>query len=180
MLRLSILIVLAAVAAGCTTIYGEDDTGLISQEARLAMDVQNLQARVDRLQERVLEMDQERQLIYRQMEQLEIKQETARRDQEARVRSVETAMSGYESARQRDRDEVVATLSQKMAEIVRAQPAPTARPRVMQGYEHVVKSGETLSAIASAYGVRTTAIIEANDLKNPNALRAGQKLFIPE
>jgi len=48
------------------------------------------------------------------------------------------------------------------------------------GYEHVVKEGETLSAIAAAYKVKPAAIIEANDLANPNALRAGQKLFIPK
>ena len=37
-----------------------------------------------------------------------------------------------------------------------------------------------LSTIAAAYKVKPAAIIEANDLKNPDVLRKGQKLFIPQ
>lgn len=50
----------------------------------------------------------------------------------------------------------------------------------MQGYEHVVRSGETLSVIARQYGVTIQAIVEANELADPNTLRLGQKLFIPQ
>ena len=49
-----------------------------------------------------------------------------------------------------------------------------------QGYEHVVKSGETLSQIATQYGVTVQVIVDANELADPNALRVGQKLFIPQ
>jgi LysM repeat protein len=48
------------------------------------------------------------------------------------------------------------------------------------GYEHVVKDGDTLTAIAAAYKVKTSAIIEANKLQSPYTLRTGQKLFIPQ
>jgi LysM repeat protein len=50
----------------------------------------------------------------------------------------------------------------------------------MTGYEHVVKEGDTLSAIATAYKVKTSAIVEANKLQSPYTLRTGQKLFIPQ
>jgi LysM repeat protein len=50
----------------------------------------------------------------------------------------------------------------------------------MSGYEHVVKVGETLSQIAAAYKVKAQAIIDANNITNPNTVRPGQKLFIPE
>jgi LysM repeat protein len=43
-----------------------------------------------------------------------------------------------------------------------------------------VESGETLSAIAKAYGVKMKTISQANNLSNPNNLRLGQTLFIPE
>ncbi len=45
--------------------------------------------------------------------------------------------------------------------------------------EHVVKSGETLGGIASRSEVPRVLIIEANGLKAPYAVRAGQKLVIP-
>jgi len=51
---------------------------------------------------------------------------------------------------------------------------------VMQGYEHVVKPGETLSQIASQYNTTIQAVVEANQLSDPNSLRVGQKLFIPQ
>ena len=45
--------------------------------------------------------------------------------------------------------------------------------------QHVVKPGETLGGIASRAEVPRVLIIEANGLKAPYALRAGQKLVIP-
>ena len=44
---------------------------------------------------------------------------------------------------------------------------------------HVVKAGETLGGIAARAEVPRVLIIEANGLKEPYALRAGQKLVIP-
>lgn len=44
---------------------------------------------------------------------------------------------------------------------------------------HVVQSGETLGGIAARAEVPRVLIIEANGLKAPYALRAGQKLIIP-
>ncbi|NKB24606.1 MAG: LysM peptidoglycan-binding domain-containing protein [Kiritimatiellae bacterium] len=48
------------------------------------------------------------------------------------------------------------------------------------GYEHEVQPGESLSEIAKAYQAKIKVIIDANDLENPDRLRVGQKLFIPE
>ena len=45
--------------------------------------------------------------------------------------------------------------------------------------EHVVKEGETLNGIANRAGVSASAIAEANGLKQPYAVRIGQKLKIP-
>ncbi|HEY0095906.1 MAG TPA: LysM peptidoglycan-binding domain-containing protein, partial [Archangium sp.] len=42
-----------------------------------------------------------------------------------------------------------------------------------------VRSGDTLSAIASRYGTSVSALARANGISNPNPLRAGQKLTIP-
>lgn len=99
-------------------------------------------------------------------------------DLNKRIRAVD-------AAREQDKKEIVTRLSSEMAELMKRQqaarsPAP-ARPRQISdtGYEHVVQSGETLSAIAKAYGVTTADIIAANNIDNPNNLRVGQKLFVP-
>jgi LysM repeat protein len=44
---------------------------------------------------------------------------------------------------------------------------------------HVVARGDVLSAIAKKYGVTVSAIVVANGLPNPDALKIGQVLIIP-
>jgi murein DD-endopeptidase MepM/ murein hydrolase activator NlpD len=56
-----------------------------------------------------------------------------------------------------------------------AVPAGAAAPMAT----HVVKSGETLSAIASARHVTIAALVSANHLANANRLRVGQVLVVP-
>jgi LysM repeat protein len=57
-------------------------------------------------------------------------------------------------------------------------PMPSPTP-LLQTTVHVVKRGETLSAIAARYGVSMQAIISANGLADPNHIITGQKLVIP-
>ena len=47
------------------------------------------------------------------------------------------------------------------------------------GY-HIVSKGDTLSRIAQSYGVSIRALMDTNDISNPNNIRLGQKLIIPE
>ena len=61
----------------------------------------------------------------------------------------------------------------------RAATAPKAVAQSLSGYEHKVESGQTLSAIAKAYGVSVTKIKDANNLTS-DAIRVGQVLFIPD
>lgn len=44
---------------------------------------------------------------------------------------------------------------------------------------HTVASGENLAVIARRYGCSVEEIVQANGLKNPNALALGQKLKVP-
>ena len=44
---------------------------------------------------------------------------------------------------------------------------------------HIVQPGETLSTIAADYGIDAADLAAANNLTNPNMLRAGQQLIIP-
>lgn len=44
---------------------------------------------------------------------------------------------------------------------------------------HVVKSGETLGAIAARYHVTVAAVAKANGILNPNRIHVGQALVIP-
>jgi len=58
-----------------------------------------------------------------------------------------------------------------------ATPGPTPQPTYRT---YRVVSGDTLSAIAARFGTTVRAIVNLNSLANPNTLRVGQILLIPE
>ena len=84
--------------------------------------------------------------------------------------------------RAKDREEIVNSLSRRMEKAIRRYCAGRAGGRTLsgEGYEHVVQPGETLSEIAKAYGVTGRAMVEANDIPDPDRLQVGQRLFIPQ
>jgi|GEM_PF-882418 len=64
------------------------------------------------------------------------------------------------------------------------EPEPEAElpPPPIEDSEHfiyTIASGDTLSAISKRYGITLRELIEANNIEDPNLIRAGQKLIIP-
>ena len=57
------------------------------------------------------------------------------------------------------------------------EPEPESEPAEAETYK--VKSGDTLFRIAAKFGVSYGAIVEENDITNPNLIRVGQVLRIP-
>jgi LysM repeat protein len=57
--------------------------------------------------------------------------------------------------------------------------APDFTPGSGSAGSHVVASGETVGKIAASYGTTISAIVELNDLKNPNLIRIGEVLTVP-
>ncbi len=78
------------------------------------------------------------------------------------------------------------TTHSKPAKPAAATPDDTATPATpVNGYEYLVKQGDTLGLIAKAYrekGVKVTKaqIIAANPKMNPEVLIPGKKIFIPD
>lgn len=91
-----------------------------------------------------------------------------------------------DAAREADKKEIVDTLSKRISSVMASSPARSSggssapkRAVSNEGYEHEVQPGETLSAIAKAYGASSADIMAANGLQSADKLRVGQKLFIP-
>jgi LysM repeat protein len=58
--------------------------------------------------------------------------------------------------------------------------APTAAPTAATGtQEYTVQAGDSLSAIAAQFGVTVDALIQANNITDPNTILVGQVLTIP-
>ncbi len=106
----------------------------------------------------------------------------------AALGNLEQRMHALEASREKDKQELVDALSKKISQIMGA-PVSTGRSKASGGGktsssggggDYTVKSGDTLSGIASTYGVTVSALREANGIKKDNQLRAGQKLVIPK
>jgi len=169
--------VLSAALAGCTTLV-EDERAQEEMEQRVT--VENLQVEMTQLRQEVRDAAAAQQQIFKEIDTLRADMSRRQSELNARVESLSRSASATAAQQQQIRDEVVSDLSKRMANMMKpAAPARQAR-RAETGYEHVVQTGETLSAIAAAYRVTPQAIVQANSLTNPNSLRVGQKLFIPE
>ena len=173
--------------AGCVTM--QDPSEVTQQQEDILLLKEDLNRTTGKLE--TLEMEYQR--LLRELDAMQgaassSKGETS--STQARIDELEHRLSALESARTKDRQAIVDQLSGKMADIMgsgttakssrKSKTAPAEASANTTGYEHVVKEGDTLAAIAAAYKVKTSAIIEANKLKSPYLLKKGQKLFIPQ
>jgi chromosome segregation ATPase len=175
---------LALLAGGCITLPSEQ----IAEETRAREDFLLLQEDIRQLSGRIEGIELEMDRLRARMDASRTEQAGALSAQleglRAKTSELDARIRALDAARDKDRQEIVDSLSRKVSQIVSTPPAATGRtksqrPVKNEGYEHVVQPGETLSAIAAAYKVKAADIIEANGLKSADQLRAGQKLFIP-
>ena len=85
---------------------------------------------------------------------------------------------------------VTATATQSPTATAFTPPPPQATHAVIQTAEpirslietreYVVQPGDTLSGIALRFGVTVDLLQAVNDLENPNLLRVGQTLILPQ
>jgi len=181
--------------SGCVTVQ---DSGEATQQQE---DILLLKEDLTRTKGKLETLEMEYQRLLRELDAMQAaaaSSKGATGSTQARIDELERRLSVLEGARARDRQAIVDQLSGKMVDIMgdrttgKASPkskaaAPKANANVgaagtasLTGYEHVVKEGDTLSAIATAYKVKPSAIVEVNKLQSPYTLRVGQKLFIPQ
>lgn len=182
-------VLFALLAGGCVTLY---DPAAEQQEAlRQRQQAAAQQERYERINVRLETLQAEVDRLRADLDRRSAEQGRAGSAEMLAVReSIEDLnrrLAAEAAARERDRKVIldsVATMlkssgsgrsSTGSSSSSSARRTTTAR----QGVLHKVESGETLSAIATAYKVSSSAILDANGLKNPNQLRVGQELVIP-
>ena len=175
---------LLAGASGCVTLTDDAEQMQAREDMLIVQDkMQKLDGRIEGLELEVERLHQEVNASRSAPSPVQPLQ--------ARLDDLETRIRAVDAARERDKQEIVDKLSSKITQIVgsskssgssaRKQSAKKSSSSSSQtGYEHEVQAGETLSAIAAAYGVTSKVILDNNDIKDPNRLRVGQKLFIPD
>lgn len=171
-----LLVGIAILCSGCETLSGRQRR---QSETRLYNEIVNMKASIQRLEQRIEGIEAGREDLYAQVASLQAEQGRVAAKRGAELEALDSKLAAQKAAADRTRKELVANLSRKMADIMRTS-TPASSVRTESGYEHVVKPGETLSEIAKAYKVTISVVTKANNLKNPDDLRVGQKLFIPE
>jgi LysM repeat protein len=160
-----------AALAGCTTFDAAQDREIEIQRYQ----IRTLQQEIATLKDQVAGLERMNQDLYKRLDEAGASERADLRDLKAAVGQLRASAQTLEAARAQDRREIVDTLSKMSAAARAAQESAT-----VTGVEHTVEAGQTLSEIAAAYRVSVAVIARANNLSNLNALRVGQKLFIPE
>ena len=191
-------LVATAILSGCGTMYsgfgtyGQDRERLQNQrdQARLREQMERIQLQQDAGSALSAARDAEARLnqLDLRLERLEAASrgvsyafladiEALRRENE----SLRAQIADARASQEQMRSEIVASVKSLLKEQQSraATAAASAATKAMSGYEHKVEQGQTLSAIAQAYGVTVKKIMDANKLKS-DAIRVGQVLFIPD
>jgi len=134
-------------------------------------------------QDQLIQEENQRRMAGR-METLEMEIGRISRELDSLRKTLDIRYTNLERKTEDDKREMISRLTSQLEKLL-AQAAPPAQAQSASGgnaygYEHIIQQGETLSTIAKAYNVTTKAIIEANNIKNPNLVAVGQKIFIPE
>jgi len=161
--------------SGCETLSGQQRR---QREIRLQNDIRNLKASVARLEQRLDGIEEGREDVYAQLSSTQESRAKAEARHRAELEALESQLAAQRAAQQKMRKDLVTDLSIKMEGIIKSQSQAEAGNG--SGRVHRVASGDTLSAIAAAYGVKSKAIIKVNRMKNPDDLKVGQKLLIPD
>ena len=169
--------------AGCDTTSREIQREQVSQRQT----IMELQEKQETLNVNLQNTQEENARLRQQIEEMKTELQASRQTSSAYagdIARLDELVQKMNSAREKDRRVILDEVSQELARMSQrtasASPPPPKKAASEVGYEHIVKKGETLFAIAKAYGIPAIAIAKANGLKETSPLKAGQTLFIPK
>lgn len=141
-------------------------------------DMNSINADMFQLKSRVQELEESNKYLRAEMNSVQSVSDAKLRAVEESLGSIKQDLARASAGNDKMKAEIVSEISKKIADLMRQTGSQRGSGDV--GRYHVVASGDTLSAIATAYGKSADAIVKANNLKDVNSIRVGQKLFIPE
>ena len=166
--------VLVFTMSGCVTTDSQQTQQMLMRQQ---VELQNMKVEVEHLKGQINDLVSGQENIYRNMSATQSSFEQYTSGINSRMDEITAQLNTLSASREQLKQEIVDKMSKNVTKLIKSQvPAHTAQT----GIEHTVASGDTLSTIAAAYHVSIKAIIRANNIKNPDHLKVGQKLFIPE
>ena len=171
-MKFKILISLFSIAllSGCETLQTPQQRQQTAAREQAAQ--RHAEEQVYRVKGQVESVEMENARLMQELQQLR----NEVRSYNSQVSQLNSKMSSLEAKQAREMNELIRRVEGLLKKSIASRPS---KPSRGAGREHVVESGHTLSAIASAYGTTVSAIKKANNLKS-DGIYVGQKLFIPE
>lgn len=170
-LKLLILLPIAGLLTGCETMQTPQQRKQTAARQQAAD--RHAEEQLYRLKGKVESVEAENARLMQEMQQLRGEV----RAFNSNIAQLNSNMKTLDAKQAREMNELIRRVEGLLKKTVASRPA--AKASRGSGREHVVESGHTLSAIASAYGTTVKAIKQANNLKS-DTIHVGQKLFIPE
>ncbi|MCK5850721.1 MAG: LysM peptidoglycan-binding domain-containing protein [Kiritimatiellae bacterium] len=168
--------ILSVVLAGCVTTSGRRRNA----DLRKYNEIEILKRKVSQLENSLAEVSAGRERLYDEMGSLRSSVKKDNDSTKNHLAALDRLVKTAENARVRDREQIVAALTEKM--LILMKKDGSAAQVYERGRIHIVEAGQTLSVIARAYAVTVKAIVAANkDISTKNSIiKVGQKVFIPE
>lgn len=167
-------------------------TEIQREQASQREDLRQMQEKVDQLSSNMVAVQNENDGLKEEISRLKSDLDTSNEANAQHMKDIERLddlVKKLDSAREQDRKIIVTEVSNeinRLSKKISSEGIPsgsksrnTSKPKMEEGVEHVVSKGETLVAIAKAYGVSVKTIMTANKLTKSD-LKIGQKLFIPK
>lgn len=166
------------------------------QRASLSQDVALLKEQLGEMRFEVERLLRENEALALRMNKIEAQSSSAVSDVVFR-QELSSLRAEFNRLSKSQREELASQISQQiraLAKEIEKQPVPTTASSVpssrivtefddtvypKSGIFYVVKSGDTLSKIATSVGSRISYIIHANKIPDPDRLQVGHELFIP-
>ena len=191
-----LLLVTCYSLTGCTTLdiarreeVAQVRTSISEELIGVKEDIRSLNGRIEELQQKIdrLSQTQSQQADELNATLKEWRTQT-RNDVEKSVANIKRQLQTLEKKEKQDKKELQKKLDVILEEVtkenkeLRRQIEALRKTTAYTGTEGycVVAQGDTLSGIAQMFGVSVQSILEVNNISDPNTIRIGQKLIIPE
>ncbi len=167
--------------AGCqTTRQKEEETRRQAWEDSFSRRMVNIENRIFDLESSLALLRRDQNAIDQRLAGILNSSTTIGAAQRAEIESLRKELEEARGANEKKMAIILEEIARENERILKSIREGRGSAGYAQGYEHVVRSGETVSTIAREYNTTVDAIVAANQLANPNSIRVGQILFIPE
>jgi LysM repeat protein len=166
---------------GCqTTRQREAEAQRQAWEESLSRRVLNIENRIFDLENSLALLRREQNAIDNRLAKILSSSTTVGAAQRAEIESLRKELEETRGANEKKMAIILEEIARENERILKSIREGRGTAAYAQGYEHVVRSGETVSTIARQYGTTVEAIVQANGLADPNSIRVGQILFVPQ